>query len=212
MKRALHLVISGLSAAGKTTLVQALGRLDSVLVVPEHVDWIGGSKNFPRFPENIQQKKDKQRFFMDLDRQRFQWVQDHLTQADIIVTDTDFTSPLAHNYAERWLYPELDVYNWLVDEYGAMLRKGEVGLADAYIYLDVPLEDRKKRRRKDWPARRRNDLFFKEPFPDQMRYFYWSLMHSNSPRAALCCDWLLHEQPVGESRNELEPFLTKPGV
>lgn len=96
------------------------------------------------------------------------------------MADSDFTAVLAHNYAERWLYPDLDVYPWLVQRYVGLLEAGELVPASGYLCLDVTLEQRVERRKKDWPDRRRNDMFFQGRFPERMRRFYWMLMHPDA--------------------------------
>lgn len=193
-----HIVISGLSATGKTTLLRHMGQLSDVITVPEHIDWIGGGKNFPKAPLTIEEKKEKQRFFLQLDIERNRWARQHLNKARIILSDSDFTSPLAHNYAERWLHPHLDVYEWLIETYCECLYRGELVPADGYIYLDATLEQRVARRQSD-TNRKRNEIFFTKPFPDNMRCFYFSIMHSSSPRSVLPTTWynysgVLHEE------------------
>ena len=98
-------------------------------------------------------------------------------------------------YAERWLTPELDVYPWLVETYCEMLERGDLAPADFYIYLDPPIDERRRRRASD-ANRRRNDMFFTQPFPTRMRRFYWILMHPDSQRAALPALWHHHLQPT----------------
>jgi deoxyadenosine/deoxycytidine kinase len=186
---ATHIVVAGLSASGKTTLVRRLREEPGVLVVPEHNDWIGGSDNFPKVPTTLDEKRAKQQFFLGIDLERQRWVTAHSEKARLIVSDADFTSPLAHNYAERWLIPAMNAYPWLVDTYGALLDRGELVPAHLYVYLDVSLQERQGRRQGD-VDRRRNDMFFTEPFPTRMRRFYYTLMHPRSPAALLPSVWL----------------------
>jgi deoxyadenosine/deoxycytidine kinase len=187
-QKARHFVFSGLSASGKTTMAKMLAKHPGVEMVPEHNDWIGGSHNFPKAPNTVDEKRAKQEFFMRIDLERHKWVEDHSEQAKMIISDADFTSPLAHNYAERWLYPKLNVYEWLVDSYCKRLKSGELAPANFYVYLDPDLDERRRRRGSD-TGRRRNDMFFTEPFPTRMRRFYWTLLHPVSPRAALQGFW-----------------------
>jgi deoxyadenosine/deoxycytidine kinase len=190
-----HIVLSGLSASGKTTLVRRLAEHPSVAIVPEHNDWIGGSDNFPKAPKTIEEKQAKQRFFLRIDIERHRWMLEHRDCVRVIVSDADFTSPLAHNYAERWLYPELDVYAWLVETYCQLLERSVLAPAGFYIYLDPAFEERGSRRAADM-NRRRNDMFFTEPFPTRMRRFYWILMHPDSPRAVLPALWHRADRPA----------------
>lgn len=169
-------------------MVRRLSTASGIAVIPEHNDWIGGSKNFPPVPKTVEEKKAKQRFFMNIDLNRERWAQDHSHLVDTIVADADFLSPLAHNYAERWLYPELDVYPWMVSEYSSALLSGALTSADLYIYLDVPTVTRRERRSVD-VHRKRNDVFFSGPLPENMRRFYRSLLHETSERASLPALW-----------------------
>jgi deoxyadenosine/deoxycytidine kinase len=186
--RASRVVIAGLSASGKTSLVQSLSGVPGFQMIPEHNDWIGGSKNFPPIPQTVEEKKAKQLFFLDIDLNRERWAQEHSNAAEVIVADADFLSPLAHNYGERWLYPGLDVFGWLVDQYTSALTSGQLVPADLYVYLDVSTEERRQRRAGDI-RRRRNDVFFSGSLPDDMRRFYRSVLHPNSDRACLPAIW-----------------------
>ena len=116
---------------------------------------------------------------------------EHIDKADIIISDTDFTSPLAHNYAERWLLPDFNIYNWMVDEYIHQLEMKNLGLADYYIYLDVSFEERLKHREEDFQrtGRKRNDMFFTQPFPQNMRRFHYIMINNQSPRKCLPSVW-----------------------
>lgn len=198
-----HVVLSGLSASGKTTLVQRLAEHPGVAIVPEHSDWIGGSQNFPKIPNTIEEKRVKQQFFLRIDIERQRWVREHRDKVRVIISDADFTSPLAHNYAERWLYPELDIYPWLVETYCEQLERGELAPASFYIYLDATLQERVSRRIGQMNRRRRNDMFFAEPFPTRMQRFYWILMHPDSPRAVLPGLWYRADQPADTVAEDL---------
>ena len=207
-------VLAGLSATGKTTALRALAKSPDVTTVPEHNDWIGGSQNFPKAPKTIEEKKAKQRFFLQIDLELQKWVTAHLGEHPYIISDSDFTSPLAHNYAERWLIPELDIYAWLVETYCEMLQSGQLSPASLYIYLDATLEQRRERRLSEMTVRRRNDMFFTEPFPTRMRRFYWVLMHPDSPRAVLPACWHSHDGSCDEElpriRSAMESSAQRP--
>jgi hypothetical protein len=71
------------------------------------------------------------------------------------------------------------------------LKSGKLGLADKYIYLDVSLDERLKRRKEDFETteRKRNDLFFTPPFPQNMRHFYYQMMCEESERKSLPAIW-----------------------
>jgi deoxyadenosine/deoxycytidine kinase len=186
------IVVSGLSATGKTTIVRALSRFLGVPALPEHNDWIGGSRNFPRAPVTRDEKKAKQHFFLEIDRERYRLARDLLRREELVLCDSDFTAPLAHNYAERWARPDLDVYDWLVQLYGDSIDRREVGPAHAYLYLDASLDRRRERRAAD-VDRSRNGAFFQAPFADGMRRFYHAMMHPDSPRRALNAAWFPYE-------------------
>ena len=182
-------VVSGLPASGKSTLIKALKEKYNIVIVPEHNEWV--NNNFPKKPENKQEKIEKQKFFLNLDVARYNWAMEHLNDADVVLSDTDFTSPLAHNYAERWQAGAFDIYAELVEEYASCLKSGKLGLADKYIYLDVSLDMRLNRRKEDFETteRKRNDLFFTPPFPQNMRHFYYHLMKDESERKSLPAVW-----------------------
>ena len=202
------IVICGLPATGKTTLVRYLSQLPDVIMVPEHNDWIGGSQNFPKVPNTLEEKKEKQRFFLHLDIERNHWAYNHLNDASIVLLDSDFTSPLAHNYAERWLKPHLNVYEWLVENYCDCLNRRELVPADGYIYIDASLEQRIERRLSD-TNRKRNNIFFTEPFPTNMRHFYFSIMHPDSSRSTLPTTWYNYSRPLHEEIENIQLIIER---
>ena len=202
-------VISGLPASGKSTLIKALKEKYNVVIVPEHNEWV--NNKFPKKPENKQEKIDKQKFFLNLDVERYNWAMNHIDKADVVLSDTDFTSPLAHNYAERWQEGAFDIYAELVEEYGSYLREGKLGLPDKYIYLDVSLDDRASRRKEDFEntERKRNDLFFTPPFPQNMRHFYYQMMNDESKRKSLPAVWYDNCKRKEEALSDLWNIIAK---
>ena len=196
-------VISGLPASGKSTLIKALKEKYNIVIVPEHNEWV--NNKFPKKPENKQEKIEKQKFFLNIDVARYNWAMEHLNEADVVLSDTDFTSPLAHNYAERWQEGAFDIYAELVDEYVSCLKTGKLGLADKYIYLDVSLDDRLKRRKEDFETteRKRNDLFFTLSFSQNMRYFYYQMMNDASERKSLPAIWYDNHKSKTEALYDL---------
>lgn len=202
-------VISGLPASGKSTLIRELKEKYGVISVPEHNEWVKGK--FPKVPENIEEKIEKQRFFLNLDIARYNWAMEHLDKTDIIISDTDFTSPLAHNYAERWLLPDFNIYDWMVDEYIEQLKAKKLGLADYYIYLDVSFENRLKRREEDFQnsGRKRNDMFFTNPFPRDMREFHYIMINENSHRKCLPSTWYDNTKDIREAADDLWDIISK---
>lgn len=203
------IVISGLPASGKSTLIKNLKEKYNIITVPEHNEWVKGK--FPKVPENIEEKIEKQRFFLNLDIARYNWAMEHIDKADIIISDTDFTSPLAHNYAERWLLPDFNIYNWMVDEYIHQLEMKNLGLADYYIYLDVSFEERLKHREENFQrtGRKRNDMFFTPPFPQNMRRFHYILINNQSPRKCLPSVWYENNKTVDEAAADLWNIIRK---
>jgi hypothetical protein len=203
-----HFVFSGLSATGKTTIVNRIGNSGLAITVPEHNDWIGGSHNFPKSPNTVNEKKEKQDFFLNIDLNRYKWAKDSIPSKKIIISDSDFTSTLAHNYAERWLYPHLDIYEWLVEKYCCLLEDELLKPADLYFFLDSTLTERKARRAIQYQQRKRNDIFFSGRFPNDMRRFYWILMHSDSPRSVLPCLWLSYHDDIDIEEKQIREKIT----
>jgi hypothetical protein len=172
-------VLSGLPASGKTTLVRFLGAQPKSVTVPEHCEWSNSRLLIPPQPKTLTEKKNKQLFFFQIDLKRAAWARSQ-AGAHHIICDSDFFTPLAHNYAERKLFPDLDVYPWLVDLYLEALSHGKLCIADLYIFLDPPSNLRAERRAAD-VTRKRNDVFFQPDFASSMRDFYHHLMTPTSP-------------------------------
>ena len=202
-------VVSGLPASGKSTLIKALKEKYNIVIVPEHNEWV--NNKFPKKPENKEEKIEKQKFFLNIDVARYNWAKEHLDKADVVLSDTDFTSPLAHNYAERWQEGAFDIYAELVDEYTSCLKSGKLGLADKYIYLDVSLDERLNRRMEDFETteRKRNDLFFTPPFPQNMMHFYYQMMCEESERKCLPAVWYDNCKSKTEALEDMWEFIIK---
>ncbi len=199
------IVISGIPASGKTTLINNLIDIDSkIALVPEHVDWV--KSEFPPKPTNKQEKIDKQQFFLALDIERYKWAKEALKTHDIVVSDTDFLSPLSHNYAERILMPEFDIYEWMIEQYSKALKSGDLGLPDAYVYLDTSSNRRHKYRATDI-ERKRNEMFFTSPFPENMRESYHILMHDSSNHKCLNNLWYDQEKDEQQVADDIYKYI-----
>ncbi len=138
-------------------------------------------------------------------------IQLRYNKADVVLSDTDFTLPLAHNYAERWIEGAFDIYAELVEEYSNYLKAGKLGSPDKYIYLDVSLEARLNRRSEDFfnTERKRNDLFFTPSFPQNMRHFYYHLMKDESERKSLPAVWYDNYKSKEEALEDLWNIVLK---
>lgn len=209
-KAGTYAVVAGLSASGKTTLARSLSRIDGTLVkIREHVDMLGGSHRFPPAPHSISEKKAKQDFFFDLDVRRCAEAGAAVALGRTAVADTDFTSALAYNWAERQIRPDLDVFGWLCRKYLAAIGSGAIRVADIYVYLDAAPSQRAAMRQAD-AGRRRNDIFFREDFASRQRRFHWVLMHPDSPARALPAVWLPVVPDPEEMVERVRELLERP--
>jgi deoxyadenosine/deoxycytidine kinase len=198
--------IVGLPATGKSTLVKHLSQIPGVIEVPERTEWLCKSQNFKKIPVTIEDKKAKQELFLEIDCERYKWAQNCLDKADIILCISDFTFPLAYMYAERWLLPEMDLYEWLVEKYCSFIDQGKVGIAHSYIYLDATLYQRQNRRElnKNQP---RSNLFFEDRFSANMRRFYYDLIHPLSDRKVLPAVWYDYSHSCDEEFPALKSVI-----
>lgn len=175
-----YIVICGLSASGKTSLVQRWQtQLAEFFKVPEHTDFLDTENNLSLTPSNKTQKKQKQNLIFELDILRSQWAKQKVAQSKWIISDKDFTSALAYTYAEYRLGAENQIFDWLVKKYVQQLHSGSLYLADYYFYLDLPLKMRVNRRRKD-QHRVRKSTFFEPDFAMFQREFYVHLFNHQS--------------------------------
>jgi thymidylate kinase len=165
------IVISGLPASGKTSVVRRFAELGMAAVIPEHKEWL--ETRFPGHikPRDVREKQEKQQILLTIDVERSQRALEYSQRGLDVVCDSDFVTTLAYNDAERRLFPLLDVFDWLVSRYCEGLENGELTLPDAYVFLDVPFETRLRRRQED-AQRKRNDMFFESPFGNLMRASY----------------------------------------
>lgn len=211
MKKGNVIVLAGLSATGKTTLMNWLSAQHGWLQIPEHKEW-RTKHNKPSSVSTIEQKKQKQLFFYDIDRDRSEWARNKAAQGMTVVADSDFLSPLAHNFSERRQTPELDVYPWLVDLYTAALLSDQLTVGDAYVYLDASLNTRKARRVTD-NGRQRNSLFFESDFAQRMREFYYLFLYPCSEQRILNSTWLSYDKSFDEvapaANHEISELLHK---
>lgn len=198
--------IVGLPATGKSTLAGRLSQIPGVIEVPERTEWLRQSQNFKKNPVTIEDKKATQELFLEIDCERYRWAQNCLDKADIILCISDFTFPLAYMYAERWLVPEMDLYEWLVGKYCRLIDQGKIGIAHSYIYLDATLYQRQNRRKLD-KNQPRSDLFFEAKFSANMRRFYYEIMHPLSDRKVLPAVWYDYSHSCDEQFPTLESVI-----
>jgi thymidylate kinase len=129
--------VEGLSGAGKTTVVRALSKVPGIHVVAEAYD------RFPRRPSLEFAHRDEllalESRLLAEDARRYVESRRPRRSPSTVVTDTDFLGTLTYGYGlateidARW-----DVLAPLVQTARSELEKGRWGLADRYIYLDVP--------------------------------------------------------------------------
>ncbi|HEX2786408.1 MAG TPA: hypothetical protein VHP32_00750 [Ignavibacteria bacterium] len=164
------IVLSGLSASGKTTLAKLLSNELGLHYVEEHKEWIN-KVGVIKKPLTLQQNQEKQLFFLEIFSHRQGHVNNLVNKGINVICDSDFTSSLAFNYAFKFVNPELNVYEYIKNKYIESLEKNFIELADAYIFLDCTDETRNTRRSND-NLRTRNDLFFTDDFSSHERDFF----------------------------------------
>lgn len=197
--RGAHVVVCGLPASGKTTLCHALGgALERADVVPEDIDWVGGSSGLPAKAKDRAQKREVQAFFLKLDLARAEFARQAAGRGRIAVADTDWLTTLCFCWAESLATPELDVFDWVRRQYRQAWIDGRLPLADHYLFLDAPDETRLSHSRHDG-GRRRNAMFFGGVFAKaygRAHRFFFDDRNAFRPTACSRLDASLREDEV----------------
>jgi thymidylate kinase len=171
------IVLSGLSASGKTTLTKLISNKLDLYYIEEHKEWINKADIIKK-PLTVQQNKDKQLYFLDIFKRRQKHVKNLIDKGINVICDSDFISSLAFNYAFKFINPELDVYEYITNGYIESLKNNAIELADAYIFLDCTNETRNIRRN-------RNDLFFTDNFSKLERDFFINIFNCSGKNKAI---------------------------
>lgn len=164
------IVISGLSGSGKTTLTSFL-QSAGMLRVPSASTLRRERYEFPDVSPNKEAALQKQRYYFELDKKASQITLEIYKSGRTAVCDRDFLSALAHNYAMHNIAPQTSVYPWLVENYTKAINNDELAIPDFHIFLDVPLEERKKRAANE-TNRERDNCFFNPIFCSHYINFY----------------------------------------
>lgn len=165
------IVISGLSACGKTTLLNDLRLRYGAFLAPSSSSLRDKSRNFNDISPTLEENIEKQRYYFELDKKVSSIAQNARNDGKLVMGDRDFLSALAHNYAVHQKCPQKSVYPWMVNAYSQALTKQELVIPDLHIFLDVSIEERLRRKNND-PERFRDDCFFESIFSRNMRNFY----------------------------------------
>lgn len=167
MNNGFHVVLTGMPACGKTSILNRLVASCNAHPIPELVEWIRGRIQLPPQPMTRAEKMAKQELLLSIDIERSHAAEAAFDDGNLVVTDTDFTSALAYNAADRNRASHLDVFDWLLDRYEQALEAGNLRYPNLYIFLNTSLECRLSRRVEDGD-RIRNSIFFDPVFSEQM--------------------------------------------
>ena len=189
------IVLAGLPASGKTTLLKRLESQPGVVVVPSPLDWLGGVRHLPAIATTVQTKLEAQRFLMTLDVERHKFAREQAQRVPLVVMDTDFTANLALHHAERRRQPRIDVYQWMIEAYCQYLDRGRISLAEGYVYLDAALAQRLERRSLD-KKRKRNLIYFEAPLPDDMQGWYERFFATQTEDSGVNAYWWHEAAPA----------------
>ena len=164
------IVVSGLSASGKTTLTEALSG-SGICHVPSASTMRRERYEFADVSSSKEDSLRKQEYYFELDKKANGIARELNKCGRTAVCDRDYLSALAHNYAIHKTNPEVSVYPWMVERYTKALKDGELVVPDFHVFLDVPLEERRERAIKE-TGRDRDSCFFDPEFCRHYLDFY----------------------------------------
>lgn len=171
------ITISGLSACGKTTLLNMLREKYGVFVAPSASSLRDKSKTFNDISATMEENIEKQKYYFELDKKVSAIASNAKNEGRIVLCDRDFLSALSHNYAVHQQSPETSVYPWMIQAYTDAIQSGELVIPDKHIFLDVSIEERKRRKSSE-PSRFRDNCFFEETFSGNMQQLYRGALQS----------------------------------
>lgn len=139
------IVIEGLVCAGKTTLLNKLGRLVNYQTILEYKEYLKDSEELPRFPPSSREEALLiSQFFVILERRRQNDLGKFSEQDVTVIFDRGILSCLAFDYAAR-RFTGFDTYLEVIQMYQAE----DFHQPHLCLYLDVSYQtmiDRMKRR------------------------------------------------------------------
>ena len=135
------IAIEGASAAGKTTVADAAGASTGWTVIPEAYRRLvpPPSLDFRTAGELLR----LERTLLEEEARRYREAFDRARAGATVIVDSGFLGPLTYSFAlVRAGTAPVGVLTSVITEARALGERGEWGLADAYVYLDVPPEVR----------------------------------------------------------------------
>ena len=188
VKNGLHVVLTGLPACGKTSILNQLVARCNAHPIPELVEWIRGRIQLPPQPKTRAEKIAKQELLLSIDIERSRAARTALDETKLVVMDTDFTSALAYNAADKYRSPQLDVFDWLLDQHVEAIATGDLIHPDLYVCLDASIECRRDRSLKD--VRYRNAIFFNRAFSERMETYLHSAIADPVAQSRSSCVYI----------------------
>lgn len=129
-------VIEGLVCAGKTTLLSNIRQSIDCLIIPEYINCLEGSEQFPRFPPfSREEVLFNSQFFIMLERRRQYDFARFPQQNGLFIFDRGIMSCLAFDYAARG-YTGFDTYLEVINMY----QKENFSQPHLCLYLDITYE------------------------------------------------------------------------
>lgn len=202
MQRGFHVVLTGMPACGKTSMLNHLVTRCEAHPIPELVEWIRGRIQLPPQPTTQAEKIAKQELLLDIDIERSCAAQAALSKGEVVIMDTDFTSVLAYNAADRHRALHLDVFDWLLNQHEQALDAGKLQYPNLYVHLKASLECRISRRLEDGD-RTRNSIFFEPAFSEQMEAYLNESLTRLAAQEMSSCEVIDAELPQKEVLDEV---------
>lgn len=167
---AIIVVLEGLICAGKTTLLNKLGRLANCRSIQEYKEYLKKFENLPPFsPCDIEKALQASQFYVTLERCRQNDLAKFLDQDVIVIFDRGILSCLAFDYAAK-RFNGIDTYLETIQMYQAEC----FHQPHLCLYLDISYEtmiNRMKLR-----GTYSGDQFANRKFTEFLAEFYWHFL------------------------------------
>jgi thymidylate kinase len=133
--------IEGHSFSGKTTLLKELEKTYRVSVIEEYDHYVGGGKNFPKFPPTtLDEAKSAIKFFIELEKRRTNdAIELCIKYGQPVIMDRSPLSCMAFQKVAEDTYPEMpQAYAYSIDAFKEEAEKGGIIFPSVVLYIEPP--------------------------------------------------------------------------
>lgn len=135
--------VEGSSFSGKTTLVETLKDLYDVEVIPEYDAYVGGGRNFPRFPPaTVEEAQKSIDFFVEIEKRRSAEAVELSERYNrpVIMDRSPYSCIVFQSVVHNHLQPIPSAYLYSIERFLEEADQGNIIVPNSLIYLYPSVE------------------------------------------------------------------------